>query len=270
MQLRPSLPVAFFVLLLAWPQGAEATPSEAPLSASTHLSEHTVASLKQLAASLEGKRSYALTERLDEIAGSDAYWQLLLAGLLELDRLGPEVARATVDFEYADLYARFKSPQLRPLLARTYAALTATFELTPIESINEAIIGTDYALEHGGVGALIDKLDAPARLRRYIRHIFRGNVALMCLPFVHEEASLRLELFAHAATGAETNLRLAGAMSPDPQLARDLLAQLRLEPIDLVALERRRDELEAARDSLREAQTHVPGFRLPPDPSFQD
>lgn len=48
----------------------------------------------------------------------------------------------------------------------------------------------------------------------------------------------------------------------------DVLADLRLEPIDLDALHRRGEELRAARASLREAQDALPGFRLPPEPGL--
>jgi hypothetical protein len=259
------MPLVLFALFWGWPKNTAAA-TESRLG-SPLLFDQTASTLTSFAACLEGKQSFALAEQLDDIASSTDYRRLLSGALRELERIDThELTRARLEFEFSDLHVRV-GHQLRPLLARVYAALVATWQIVPEEWVKDAIVAAEDG--EGGLWTWLNDMDEPVRMRRYLRHIFRGNAALMCVPFVANDEHLQRELLVHAAIGAETDLRFAAAASPNRALALDLLEQLRLEPIDLEELERHRDELTAARDSLREAQHHVPGFRLPPDPSFQ-
>jgi hypothetical protein len=222
-----------------------------------------------LAQRLEGKQGYALTEQLDEIVGSPEFAEVFAEVCRAVDEQGFD-AELAEDLELGMFLDQLESPKLRHLVGRTYAALAAALEIMPEQLVHEFTSELRDPHRVSEELAEMDSPELPAPLRRYLRHVVRGQAALVCLPFASRTEALQRELLTHAAVGAETNLRLLAAAADAPGRASVILVDLRLDPIDLDALHERGKELQAARASLREAQAALPEFRLPPDPELQD
>lgn len=267
MQLR--LPVLLFLALVLAPSRAEAASEAEQLFHGMLPSNDVLNAFQRCTGTLEGKDGYALTEQLDQLVASTEYAQLLAwAAHVVRDDLGlDEITDAAVEREFMRFVARLASPHLRHLANRAHNAIIATLEVVPNQKLVE------WASELENPRMMLDMIDMvtspnePAELRRHLRHILRGQAALMCAPFASK--SLQHELLTHAALGTETSLRIAAALSDDQARARTILADLRLDPIDLQRLMARQEQLHTARESLREARAELPGFRLPPEPGLE-
>jgi hypothetical protein len=274
MLLRPAAAIALLALALASSAGPGQDRARSIALARTaapalELTPRALELARAAAATLGGKRSFALTERLDEVIRSHEFELVLRDVFAQFNALSyAEVRQATNDYDVEDLFGKLADPGLRPLAHRIFAALTATYQLMSERMVATA---TRELAEQPKLLALgTEDLSVPVAIRRCLRHSARGFVALLCLPFVEGDFESRSALFDHAAIGVEANLRLIAAVAEDQRIANATLRSLRLEPLDLEALWQRQAQLDEARGLIDEIKRDIPGFRLPPDPGFTE
>jgi hypothetical protein len=253
--------LALLALTLGWSRTATASAARAELS--EFVSRDDVAQLQALASTLAGKRGHKLANHLDDIAVSPKYNQIMSQVSFQLSQShggrGWPFADANNDVFLEAITS------LRPLAARTAAAIAAITELYSKSIYGDVVVETDRMLEADEQLADVSSdRTVPARLRQELRLALRGGVALGCLPLlVNADESLRREMFRHAAIGMESNVRLLAAHSDDRAHAAELLKDLGLEPFDLDAVSRREQDLEVARASVTEARQYIPKFGMP-------